>query len=326
MTKRDRGYSDFMAWMLSAGYGTKQASAERSYLRRITTEQERDYSRAPIRTLQDALDNVIVPDREIPSRHNHRQALRRYIEFVEELEMAEDADAAARMAGARTLVREEHVRKAVRLIDEQGEAGLTWLYQRTGRDEPKHRYVVVDDVRYPTKAFGFLVAQLAGATRSTANVMTTEEAYAPLRRLGYVEVRGLSEPRTRAQADAAEASYYRSLARPQQAAFRRALQAAYSNTCALSGVAVAGSLEAAHVIPFRSGEDTLANGVLLRADLHRLFDRGQLAFEPLKLKAHFAPVCLPDYQDLHGLSLDLPTGGPTAAAFKERWIQFRRAW
>jgi predicted restriction endonuclease len=42
-------------------------------------------------------------------------------------------------------------------------------------------------------------------------------------------------------------------------------------------------LEAAHLIPFATGEpkrDTLENGILLRADIHTLFDRGLMAIDP----------------------------------------------
>jgi len=40
-------------------------------------------------------------------------------------------------------------------------------------------------------------------------------------------------------------------------------------------------LEAAHIRPYTSGgEHALANGLLLRADLHRLFDKGFVTVTP----------------------------------------------
>lgn len=66
-----------------------------------------------------------------------------------------------------------------------------------------------------------------------------------------------------------------------QGTFRYALEHAYGR-CAVTGEHSLPALEAAHIIPY--GEDatghTLENGLLLRADVHRLFDRGYVAVTP----------------------------------------------
>ena len=66
-----------------------------------------------------------------------------------------------------------------------------------------------------------------------------------------------------------------------ESAFRQALMKAYSGRCAISGCDLADALEAAQLFHYR-GEDTnhVANGLLLRADLHTLFDMGLMAVEP----------------------------------------------
>jgi len=66
-----------------------------------------------------------------------------------------------------------------------------------------------------------------------------------------------------------------------QAKFRAALIAAYEGKCAITGCNAVDALEAAHISPYR-GEQTnhLQNGLLLRADLHSLFDLGLLTIEP----------------------------------------------
>ncbi len=58
-----------------------------------------------------------------------------------------------------------------------------------------------------------------------------------------------------------------------QGPFRDSLLCAYGSTCAITGCDVPEVLEAAHIVPFR-GEETnhVQNGLLLRADLHTLFD------------------------------------------------------
>lgn len=58
-----------------------------------------------------------------------------------------------------------------------------------------------------------------------------------------------------------------------QAQFRRALIEAYDGKCAFSGCDVLDVLESAHVMPHaQGGSYAVSNGLLLRADLHTLFD------------------------------------------------------
>jgi len=224
---------------------------------------------------------------------------------------------------ARQLISDTHVKEAARLIDENG---LDWLLERTGREQPRFRYIVVDGSRYPTKAFGFLAAQLAGNTDSATNDMTVNEAVAPLKRLGYVEVDGLGGAKTPAEDEAQKRSYYLTLARPSQSIFRQRLLIAYGGRCAITGNSVAETLEAAHVEPFSmGGGDTLQNGILLRADLHRLFDSGHMAINPDSLDVSVADLTKIDYGDIDGFKLVLPDGGPSSEDFKVRWQEFARS-
>jgi hypothetical protein len=59
-----------------------------------------------------------------------------------------------------------------------------------------------------------------------------------------------------------------------QPEFRAALIAAYQGRCAVTGCEVLAVLEAAHIIPYLGRHSNLtSNGLLLRADIHTLFDR-----------------------------------------------------
>ncbi len=58
-----------------------------------------------------------------------------------------------------------------------------------------------------------------------------------------------------------------------QRRFRADLMAAYSGRCAITGTALPDVLEAAHISPYRGDHtNASANGILLRADIHTLFD------------------------------------------------------
>lgn len=62
-----------------------------------------------------------------------------------------------------------------------------------------------------------------------------------------------------------------------QGAFRVAVTEVYRRACAVTGEHSLPVLEAAHIRPFsREGPNHVRNGLLLRADLHRLFERGYL--------------------------------------------------
>ena len=75
-----------------------------------------------------------------------------------------------------------------------------------------------------------------------------------------------------------------------QQAFRAALMDAYHGRCAITGCAVVDVLEAAHITPYRgAATDVPTNGLLLRADLHTLYDRGRIAVHEEHLTVLVAP-------------------------------------
>jgi putative restriction endonuclease len=62
-----------------------------------------------------------------------------------------------------------------------------------------------------------------------------------------------------------------------QGAFRILITDAYSRRCSISGERTLPVLEAAHIKPYAlSGPHFISNGILLRSDLHKLFDSGYI--------------------------------------------------
>jgi putative restriction endonuclease len=56
---------------------------------------------------------------------------------------------------------------------------------------------------------------------------------------------------------------------------------AYRQSCAVTGCDVVEALEAAHIVAYRGPETNhVTNGLLLRADIHTLFDLALLAVHP----------------------------------------------
>lgn len=75
-----------------------------------------------------------------------------------------------------------------------------------------------------------------------------------------------------------------------QSTFRNSLLDAYRRRCAITGWAVVEVLEAAHISPYR-GQHTnrVQNGLLLRSDLHTLFDLHLLTVSGDDLRVQVAP-------------------------------------
>lgn len=66
-----------------------------------------------------------------------------------------------------------------------------------------------------------------------------------------------------------------------QGTFRLAVTDAYGGACAVTGEHSLPVLDVAHIRPFSSGGvHELRNGLLLRTDVHRLFDRGYVTITP----------------------------------------------
>ena len=98
-----------------------------------------------------------------------------------------------------------------------------------------------------------------------------------------------------------------------QGTFRIAVTEAYGRACAVTQEHSLPALEAAHIRPYaEEGPHQVANGLLLRADLHRLFDNGYVTVSPdfrlevgRRLREDFANGR--SYYPLHGHELRPPT-------------------
>ena len=93
-----------------------------------------------------------------------------------------------------------------------------------------------------------------------------------------------------------------------QAAFRRALLQKYGAACAFTGPAPLEALEAGHLYSYAAtGLHHASGGLLLRRDIHRLFDSGRLAVNPRDDTIDVSPEvrAFPAYASLHGQPLNI---------------------
>lgn len=90
--------------------------------------------------------------------------------------------------------------------------------------------------------------------------------------------------------------------------FRRALLSAYEGRCAMTRYDAPPALEAAHIIPYRGPQTNHpANGLLLRADMHDLFDLGLVAVDVGSMRLRMARELVgTKYEQYDGVPLWLP--------------------
>lgn len=100
---------------------------------------------------------------------------------------------------------------------------------------------------------------------------------------------------------------WRSIAQRQgQKEFRQRLMAAYVRRCAVTGTRSEHVLEAAHIARYKGPHtNRTSNGLLLRADIHTLFDLHRITVTP-DLVIRVAPSLTHPYLDLDGQQLRLP--------------------
>lgn len=99
----------------------------------------------------------------------------------------------------------------------------------------------------------------------------------------------------------------RSIAQRQgQNAFRNRLLEAYGRRCAVTGTTAVSVLEAAHIARYLGPQSNrTSNGLLLRADIHTLFDLHQLTITP-DWVVRVDPRLEDTYDEYDGVDLDLP--------------------
>lgn len=93
-----------------------------------------------------------------------------------------------------------------------------------------------------------------------------------------------------------------------QSAFRDALRNAYGDRCCLTDCNLVDVLEAAHIHPYLGDlTNVVSNGLLLRADIHTLFDLFLLRIDPSSLVVEISPKLIgTEYASLQGRRVATP--------------------
>ena len=113
-----------------------------------------------------------------------------------------------------------------------------------------------------------------------------------------------------------------------QPQFRRKVLAAYSNQCAVSRCETEWVLEAAHITPYKGQQtNAISNGLLLRADIHTLFDLSLISVEPGRMRVCVSSILeTSQYETFDGKRLYVPkrtSDRPSEAALEQHYSLFK---
>lgn len=116
-----------------------------------------------------------------------------------------------------------------------------------------------------------------------------------------------------------------------QHAFRSQLLRAYGCTCAISGADAEAALEAAHILPYLGPETNhITNGLLLRADLHSLFDLREIAIRTRDMSLVVSPALRSTiYRDFAGTRVRVPASAehhPSKLALDQHHAEAVMQW
>lgn len=116
--------------------------------------------------------------------------------------------------------------------------------------------------------------------------------------------------------------------RKDQAKFRDLLLDAFQKKCAITACDVKRALDAAHIFPYRGEKTNCAwNGILLRLDLHRLFDSYLLTIDPLSGQVHLESSLMNSYGGVANTKVCFPEE-PVSENRKQalRWHNAQCSW
>lgn len=116
----------------------------------------------------------------------------------------------------------------------------------------------------------------------------------------------------------AKREYYSRLQREQD--IFRATLLAFDRRCVISKESMTATLEAAHIIPSKMrGAEVVGNGIILRSDIHRLYDSGCFVIDPSgkvivvrEVSEHYSSI-------LVGAQLPVQTTQRVSAALTRQW-------
>ncbi|SMX32800.1 HNH endonuclease [Actibacterium lipolyticum] len=217
----------------------------------------------------------------------------------------------------------EKIEDALRLSAQLKSQGVELHTVTKSAGVPKDHYIWYDGELHPLKAVIKKAMELSAIDPASLDRkgFTSHRGRAWLEKLGFEWEQIESTHAETINEVERQRSLISVLARPNQTQFRYRVGEAFDWKCALTDNGVRPALEACHILPIKSGgPDDVDNGILLRADLHRLYDLHLVAICPQKLVVKVASEVLAAYKNLENMTVKLPSANQ--AHLNWRWEIF----
>jgi len=127
--------------------------------------------------------------------------------------------------------------------------------------------------------------------------------------------------------DDREVKLKRGISRQGQTKFKEDLLNIYGPICMITEVYIPITIQASHIWPYRGKKDNNPrNGLLLRADLHILYDADLIGIDPIDLSVHLHPSIKNSYYkryDHKKIKFKRKDFSPSKEAITLRWLSFQ---
>ncbi len=176
---------------------------------------------------------------------------------------------------------------------------LAWSQLEGGNYPVSCRFRMLDRPAHPNAALGSLFAWTPQIPVDKLGGAIARSTIAAAKSMAAVD----------GEEDARELLLKAVAVRRGQKTFRNKLLKAYEHRCVVTGTAVTDVLEAAHIVPYKGAHThRVDNGLLLRSDIHTLFDLGLLWVSQQRTVVLAQHLHRGEYGHLHGKELRRPVG------------------
>jgi HNH endonuclease len=151
----------------------------------------------------------------------------------------------------------------------------------------------------------------------TQDIQKIEKIAYEIEEQGYFDPKNVIDTRQRVEREIAQ--------RQGQPKFRKALLQIYNCKCAITGFDAQEALEAAHIDSYKGDQtNNLNNGLLLRCDIHTLFDLYRITIHPESYQVIISQkLHQTSYQVLHNRKVNLPSQGTISKeALEKHYAEF----
>ncbi|MEM5501435.1 HNH endonuclease signature motif containing protein [Ahrensia kielensis] len=211
----------------------------------------------------------------------------------------------------------KHIEKSIEIFNSEDPDEF---YKIAKSGKAKTAFIAFNGEKYPMKAILKRAMMISEGTQDLVFALKTQEHRRVVAKLGH---KLAEKPSNYISYDEKKKFWSRIRRRENQSAFRTSLFSHYGGVCCVTGCDASKALDAAHIQAWSVEENSeLKNGLILRADIHRLFDSGRLSIHPETHAVHMHKSLENSYGEFQSsqLKYEIELNEIANKALVERWL------